>query len=116
MLQSITFKGITMFSFITRLFSMFTVWVSVFESLGRSANNSAEALEYTTVSLKDEQKFNHTLKDHELRERIIASQMKLDKAQATYEQSKPSKQAQVQSKPVVNSKPATRTTRKPKTA
>ncbi len=101
-----------MFSFITRLFAMFTVWVSVFESLGRSANNSAEALEYTTVSLKDEQKFNHTLKDHELRERIIASQMKLDKATASYEASKPSKAAQVQSKSVSNSKPTA--TRKPR--
>lgn len=102
-----------MFAMFKQFFNMITVWFSTLESLGRSANNAALGLEAASVSLKAEQEFKQQLNQHDLQERILASQEKLDKAKAHYEASKPVLQ---RSKPVANSKPVTRTARKPKTA
>lgn len=102
-----------MFTMFKQLFSMITVWLSTAEILGRSANNAAGALESMSVSLKEEQDFKQQLSKHDLQERILQSQAKLDKAQASYEASKPVLQ---RSKPTVNTKPASSRTKRTKAA
>lgn len=84
-----------MFAMFKQFFNMITIWFSTLESLGRSANNAALGLEAASVSLKAEQEFKQQLNQHDLKERILASQAKLDKAQATYEASKPSRSVSI---------------------
>jgi len=99
-----------------QFFNMITIWFSTLESVGRSANNAALGLEAASVSLKAEQEFKQQLNQHDLQERILASQEKLDKARAHYEASKP---VIVRSKPVPalpSTKPATRKPRAKKVA
>lgn len=98
-----------MFAMFKQFFNMITVWFSTLESLGRSANNAALGLEAASVSLKAEQEFKQQLNQHDLQERILASQEKLDKAKAHYEASKPSKS-------VSNSKPTATRAKRSKTA
>ena len=102
-----------MFTMFKQLFTMITVWLSTAEILGRSANNAAGALESMSVSLKEEQDFKQQLSKHDLQERILKSQAKLDQAQASYEASKPRSKAITTA---VNSKPATRKPRAKKVA
>ena len=102
-----------MFTMFKQLFSMITVWLSTIEIIGIAANKGAGAIESMADAMKEEQDFKRDIQRNELQQKILASQTKTDQAKAAYEASKPVLQ---RSKPVVNSKPATRTTRKPKTA
>jgi hypothetical protein len=100
-----------MFAMFKQFFNMITIWFSTLESVGRSANNAALGLEAASVSLKAEQEFKQQLNQHDLQERILASQEKLDKARAHYEASKPRNKP---SPAVSSTKPVVRKPRKPK--